>query len=214
MLAKKSDNCRDAKRNQNNYSPVNNPCGNFGLFIQGASITKCFPVSSDDQSSNSRITGGEIAWSNETIAHVATFWKMLGFSSISHKGSVARRCWCSPSSNSSVSSFKTQRVLGVNTRNCTPVKFVTSENVVDYHSSFSDLHARVPKKQPRNVAKPYVDPGFSKSQTNRVDGQSYYSEGRKSKAGYSHYSAGSRVQSSGIHFLSFTQNFQQEGPCC
>ena len=213
MLAKKSDKCCNAKRDQNNDSPVNNACGNLAFFIQGACIAKPFPVSSDNKGRDSRITSGEIPWSNETFANVAAFREVFGFSSISHERGVARRCGRSPGSNGSASGFKTQRVLSINSRNCTPVELVSSENVVDYNSSLRDFYARVPKKQPGHVAKPHVDPRFCNRQTKRVDGQSNYSKARKGQAGDSHYSARSGMQSSGIHFLSFTQNFEQEGPC-
>lgn len=214
MLANKSDNGGHAQRSENPNSPKNNALGNLNLIVKPSAVSKKLPVSSDDNCCNSGITGGQISRSDQALTDVATLGEMFGLSSVGHEGCVSGGCGCSPSPDDSFGGFQSERVLGVDSRNRTPVQFGLPKNVVDGDSTLGHSNAGIPKQQPGNVSEPNVDPRLQENDVKGLCCQSNNSEKREQHSSDGHDSARARVQGSGFHAISLAQKTKPEGSCC
>ncbi len=213
MLANKSDDRSYAEHNQEPIADVNRTTDYLSLLIEQPSVAKSFPLSPDHQSRNPRVTGGEVSRPYETLSDVATFGQMLGFGSTGQKASVSRGSRCCPSPNDPLVSLKAERVFSINSGDRAPIQSCLSKNIVDCHTIVGNGNAGIPKQQPGDITKPYVNPNLNQQNAERVGSQGKDSKNRKGYPCNGHDPAGSRVQGSRVHAHSLPHKSKLEGAC-
>ena len=205
MLRNKSNYSRQTQDNESHRAP-NNPSSFYvGDFVQAVSVSELFPRRADNVSSHTTVATCEIAGPDQTLTDKAAFGQVLGFCPTGHEAGIPGRCWCSPSPDDSLFGFQGECVFCVNSANGTEVQIGLPKDVVYQNSRVRNTNTRIPKKNPRQVSQPQVDPHFCDQHLQWFSSKSedsYCSEGH---CQHRHDLAGSRTKGLGFHDASLTQ---------
>ena len=214
MLKNKSEGSQNAQCCEATDANVRNSSSDKFGFIELTSVPKLFPVAPDYVGGNSRITGGQIPRTDQTITNEATAGQVSGLGSIGEHASIARWCGCSPSTDSSEVSLEGERVLRIYPLNSAPVEAGALKQIIHHDALAGHLDTGIPEQEPGQIAKPEVDPAMSQNLAERPCCQGNKASHSENDSNNGHNLTRSRPQSIGNHVLSLTQVRKLEGSCC
>jgi hypothetical protein len=208
MLKNKTYQSYRGQNKEADYSKRSNGSSNNGLFTELSSVPEFLPVRTNQKSSDSRVTGSQVARSNHSFANKTAFGKVLSFGFVGHESGVSRWRRSSPRLEGLLFGFQGERVLGVNSDNGAPAKKNISKDVFNVNTIFSNSNTWIPEQEPRHKANPHKDPTAGYEQINGLDSQSNYSEGGEYETGNGDDSARSGVDDMLLHSPSVPYQIQ------
>jgi hypothetical protein len=118
----------------------------FGIFLEGASVSLLFPVAANGRRSSTGIGADQITWSNGA-SEVSALGQMLTLLTASEDAGVSSRCSCRPAGDA-LAAFEVERKspTGIDSRDSLHGYPEGSNYVLDYNFVFTDLNPGKPKE--------------------------------------------------------------------
>jgi len=111
---------------------------------QGTVVTATLPVSSNEGCCSAGITRDEVAGSDRS-REIGGLGQVLTLVTTRDHGGVSAGCGCSPDVDALASEEQGQTPLGVDSRDGSPLDFMSSHDVADVDAGLSNNEARSPK---------------------------------------------------------------------
>ena len=208
MLKNKTYQSYRGQNQEADYSNRSNGASNHRLLIERTAVSEFFPVRTNQKSSDSGVTGGQVARADHSFANETTFRKVISFGSVGHESRVSRWRRSSPRLEGFFFGLQSQRVLGVNSDNRAPAKKGSCKDVFNADTIITNSNAWIPEQEPRHKANPDKGPTTGNNKVNRFNSKSKYSKAGEYKPSNGDDSARSGVDNLFLHSPSVPYQLQ------